>query len=68
MNVHDKNLDKLEKITDVSIEYVDVFTQEQVDRAIAALRRMTKAMQAASRAFAKVQEELPEEVDTDPEE
>lgn len=69
MLVHDKNLAKLDQIADSTVEHITLFTQEQIEAATAAVKRLAKALTEAKKAFIKVAEALPEEeVDNDPEE
>jgi sigma54-dependent transcription regulator len=71
MLVHDKNLAKLDQIADTTVESIDLFSQEQIENAIAAVKRIAKSLTEAKKSFAKpveVVEVTDEEVDNDTEE
>ena len=71
MLVHDKNLAKLDQIADTTVESIDLFSQEQIENAIAAVKRIAKSLTEAKKSFVKpveVVEVTDEEVDNDTEE
>ena len=69
MFVYDKNIAKLTQIAETTIENIDLFTSEQLEKAAVEITRLGKAIAAAQKAMQKLEEELPDEgLDTAPEE
>lgn len=69
MFVYDKNIAKLNQIAETTIENIDLFTSEQLEKAAVEIKRLGKAIAAAQKAMQKLEEELPDEgLDTAPEE
>ena len=69
MFVYEKNLAKLGQIADSTIENIELFSAEQLKKAEVEIKRLGKALAAASKAVQKMEEVLPDEgLDTDPEE